>query len=136
MPAIDIVDETFVAAPRARVAAVVADRARWRGWWPGLDLVVYMDRGLDGIRWTVTGELVGSAEIWLEAWQQGVILHAYLRADPTIPGSPTQPRAVPATPRGLRHLRVLRERHAIAFKRQAWAIKDELEAVGQARGVS
>ena len=136
MPMIDLIDETFVLASRARLAGVVGDRARWRAWWPGLTPVVYLDRGLDGIRWTVSGELVGSAEIWLEGHPNGVLLHYYLRADPTVPGSPTRPRPTPTSARGQRQVAALARRQAIAWKRHAWAIKDELELENLARGAS
>lgn len=127
MPGVDLVDETFVVVERARLAQIVADPARWRLWWPGLSLVVFMDRGLDGIRWTVTGDLVGSSEIWLEAMGDGVLLHYYLRADPTVPGSGTRPREIPASARGRREIDRLRRRHAVAWKRTVWALKDEVE---------
>ena len=60
MPSVDLVDETFVVVSPHTVAAVVGDPQRWRTWWPGLQLSVFMDRADEGIRWTVTGELVGS----------------------------------------------------------------------------
>lgn len=120
-------DETYVVVERARLAAVVADPARWRQWWPTLDLTVFMDRGLDGVRWSVTGELLGSAEIWLEAYGDGVIVHYYLRGEPTVPGSPTTARSLPDSARGRREMDRLRRSHAIAWKRVAWALKDEME---------
>ena len=125
--AVNLVDETFVVVERTRIAAVVADPIRWRAWWPGLSLTVFMDRGLDGIRWSVTGDLVGSCEIWLEAVADGVLVHFYLRADPTVPGAPTRPRALPASSRGRREIDRLRRRQALAWKRAVWALKDELE---------
>lgn len=127
MPTVDLVDETYVVAERTRIAAVVADPARWRAWWPGLDLVVFMDRGLDGIRWSVTGELVGSCELWLEAQGDGVLVHYYLRVDPTTPGSRTSPRQLPESARGRREVDRLRRRQAMAWKRVIWALKDEME---------
>lgn len=125
--AVNLVDETFVVVERTRIAAVVADPARWRTWWPGLSLTVFMDRGLDGIRWSVTGGLVGSCEVWLEAVADGVLVHYYLRADPTVPGAPARPRALPASARGRREIDRLRRRQALAWKRAVWALKDELE---------
>lgn len=93
-----------------------------------------MDRGLEGIRWTVTGALVGSAEIWLEAFSDGVIVHYYLRADPTIPGSRTESRDFTASPRAQRELATMRARHATRWKQTVWALKDELEA-GRSTGM-
>ena len=123
----DLVDETFVVVERARLASVVADPARWRQWWPTLELTVFMDRGIDGVRWSVTGELMGSAEIWLEAYADGVIVHYYLRGEPTVPGSPATPRTLPDSARGRREMDRLRRQHALAWKRVVWALKDEME---------
>lgn len=128
MPVIDLVDETFIVASPARLAAVVADRRRWQAWWPELRLDVFMDRGEQGIRWSVTGALVGSAEVWLEPFGDGAIVHYYLRADPTAPQSTTQSRALPDSPRGRRTADRLRRAHALAWKTTVWALKSELEA--------
>ena len=114
MPALDLVDETFVAAPPARVAAVVRDPARWTRWWPDLTLGVFQDRGDAGVRWNVRGALTGSMEVWLEPYADGVILHHYVRCDP----------AGQIAGRALRRERRRRQRHA---KRLFWAVKDELE---------
>jgi len=124
---VDLVDETYVVVERARIAGVVADPTRWRQWWPALDLAVFMDRGLEGVRWSMTGELVGSAEIWLESHGDGVIVHFYLRGEPTVPGSPATPRALPRSSRGRREMDRLRRRHALAWKRIVWSLKDEME---------
>jgi hypothetical protein len=129
---VDLIDETFVVAAPAELSAVVHDPQRWRAWWPGLRLTVFMDRGDQGIRWSVTGDLVGSAEIWLEPFGDGVVVHHYLRADPTRPGSPTEPiEGDPAKQR--RQADRIRRRHALAWKRSVNALKDELEA-GRAPG--
>lgn len=133
MASVDLVDETFIVVDPPRIAAVVADPSRWEVWWPGLTLTVFMDRGLQGVRWSVTGDLVGSAEIWLEEHGDGVIVHYYLRVDPTEPGSRTQARVLPASARGRREIDRIRRRHAWAWKRIIWAMKDELEA-GRAPG--
>lgn len=124
---VDLVDETYVVVERGRLAAVIADPSRWRQWWPSLDLTVFMDRGLDGVRWSITGELIGSAEIWLEAWGDGVLVHYYLRGEPTVPGSATTARRLPDSARGRRELDRLRRHHAIAWKRVVWSLKDEME---------
>lgn len=131
MPALDLVDETYVVVDRARIAAVVADPRRWREWWPDLSLTVFMDRGLDGIRWSATGAWVGSVEIWLEPVGDGVLLHHYLRLDR--PGPEGVPLPAATDPRGRRRDARARARRARDWKRSAWALKDELEA-GRAPG--
>lgn len=112
MAQLDLVDETFVVADPARVAAAVRDPDRWRRWWPDLRLGVFQDRGDAGVRWNVRGALVGSMEVWLEPWGDGVLLHHYVRCDPA-GGGTVRPRE-----------RRRRQRHA---KRVFWALKDELE---------
>ncbi len=126
-PPADLVDETFVVADRALIARRIANPALWREWWPDLRLSVVNDRGLDGIHWSVAGALSGTAEIWLEPWQDGVIVHWFLRS-----GLP---------PRGSRDTGLrdgdgdrLRRRYATAFKRRIHALKDDLER-GRPAGV-
>ena len=86
-----------------------------------------MDRVLDGIRWSITGGLIGSAEIWLGVYGDGVLVHYYLRGEPTVPGSATTARSLPDSARGRRELDRLRRHHAIAWKRVVWSLKDEME---------
>lgn len=124
MHLLDLVDETYIAAPSDALAVAVADPARWRTWWPARRLEVFMDRGPKGQRWSVSGDVVGSSEIWLEAYRDGTILHYYLRADPA------------GADRGSRPLRRqqidrLRRAEATAWKRSVWALKQEFE--GQRR---
>jgi hypothetical protein len=132
VPAVDLVDETYVVVDRATVAAVVADPARWRAWWPDLTLVVFMDRGLDGIRWSASGRWVGSLEIWLEQVGDGVLVHHYARLDPADPATGVA-RPVPTDLAGWRRAAKARGARARAWKRTVWALKDELEA-GRAVG--
>lgn len=124
----EIVDETVIVVRRETLAAVVADRARWGAWWPGLEATVTVDRGVDGCRWTVTGGLVGIAEIALTPVVTGVLVRYALTADPTAPGSRTRPRRLPDSPHGRRELADLRRRHALAWKATVWSLKDELES--------
>lgn len=90
MPAVDVIDETFLAVPPSSVAAAFADSRAWRRFWPDLDLEVYADRGDAGVRWTVRGALVGTMEVWLEPVLDGTVLHYFLRADfpPGLSGKP------------------------------------------------
>jgi hypothetical protein len=120
MPLVDLVDDTFVVADPGRVATLVRDPASWRRWWPDLTLTVREDRGHKGVRWAVDGPLVGTSEIWLEPFGDGVLVHYYLRADPTgrVPAGATARR---------RFADRLRRRHALAWKRTVHALKDEME---------
>ena len=126
MPAVDLVDETFVVADRASLAAVVSDPRRWALWWPGLALTVFMDRGLDGIRWSVAGRWIGSLEIWLEEVGDGVLVHHYARLDPVDPHTGGA-RPVPTDLAGRRRAARARAARATAWKRSVWSLKDELE---------
>jgi hypothetical protein len=133
---VDLVDETFVVAAPDAVARVVHDPARWQSWWPDLELTVFMDRGTAGIRWSVTGALTGSAELWLEPVGDGVVVHYFLRAAAGASGAP-EPLGASATRRSARAADRLRHRRSVAWKRCANALKDELEggrAAGQPRG--
>ncbi|HEY1569737.1 MAG TPA: polyketide cyclase / dehydrase and lipid transport [Pseudonocardiaceae bacterium] len=90
VPAVDVIDETFLVAPPKVVAALFAQPATWRRYWPDLTLAVYADRGDQGLRWTVRGALVGTMEVWLEPVLDGTVLHYFLRADPPRPATPRQ----------------------------------------------
>lgn len=113
VPLIDLVDDTFVVAPADRLAGEVADPQRWRAWWPDLHLTRTRDRGVKGQQWRVDGALVGTAEIWLEPWGDGVLVHFYLRCD------------LPSGARGRPEHE--RRRRAQDWKRVIHALKDQLE---------
>jgi hypothetical protein len=83
MNSIQIADETFVCADPVAVGIQVADRSNWLRWWPDLRLTVVEDRGPMGHRWTVTGALTGTMEVWLEPVLDGVILHYFMHAEPS-----------------------------------------------------
>ncbi|AJW38700.1 hypothetical protein NY08_668 [Rhodococcus sp. B7740] len=82
MSSIQVADQTFVAASGERVAHAFASPARWRRWWPDLNLTITEDRGEKGIRWAVRGGVVGTMELWLEPALDGVIVHYFLHAEP------------------------------------------------------
>ena len=126
MPSVDVVDETFLAVPPSVVAAEFAAPARWPELWPDLYLEIVTDRGDEGIRWTVTGALVGSMEVWLERVLDGTVLHYFLRADHA--GRDGRPAVAP--PRRAAAESRARQRAAKAI---AFACKDRLEA-GRAPG--
>ncbi|WP_199443327.1 polyketide cyclase / dehydrase and lipid transport [Umezawaea beigongshangensis] len=115
MPSVDVVDETFLAVPPNVVRAAFADPAAWDEHWPDLQLDVYLDRGDEGLRWTVGGALVGTMEVWLEPVLDGTLLHYFLRADP--PGGPAP------LPRALKEVR----RRQLAAKEVALGLKLVLE---------
>jgi len=125
VPAVDLVDETFVVADVAQLAAVVADPSSWARWWPDLTLTVFMDRGPQGMRWSVTGGWVGSLEIWLEPVGDGVLLHHYARLDRALVDGCPEPE--PAGHAGRRRAARQRARRARAWKREVWRLKDDLE---------
>src|ERR1700741_3409838 len=82
MHSIQVADQTFVAADPADVGRAVSDAASWRRGGPYLRLEVVEDRREKGIRWTVTGALTGTMEVWLEPLLDGVILNYFLHAEP------------------------------------------------------
>jgi len=121
MNSIQIADETFVAADGARVGAAVADRSSWRRWWPDLRLQVVEDRAEKGIRWTVTGALTGTMEVWLEPMMEGldgVVLHYLLHAEPT---------GLPAWELAKLNLAKMTHRRRVAGKIMAFEVKTTLE---------
>lgn len=130
---INIADDTVIYAPTSDLGAIIRDQSTWVRWWPDLTLQVYGDRGEKGLRWTVTGALVGSSEIWLEAiegapaGEVATIVHYYLRASPTRSGSEIQSRSMTNSAREQREIHKLRERHVLAWKRSVWALKDSME---------
>jgi len=123
---IQIADETFVAADPAAVGRAVADRDAWRRWWPDLRLTVVEDRGELGQRWTVTGALTGTMEIWLEPMLDGVLLHYFLHAEPS---------GAAAWQLARMDLAKLTHQRRVAGKRMAFEVKRRLEA-GRPIGVS
>lgn len=107
---IDVVDETFVDAAPGVIRAQLDDQAWADQVWPHVRREVVRDRGVKGIRWTVTGQVVGEMEVWIEPWWEGAVVHHYLRGH----RQPTAPRDV-AT------------RHVLRWKRAVHGLKDRLE---------
>jgi hypothetical protein len=139
--ALDVIDETFVLAARAEVAAAFADPEQWPRLWPDLDLTVFADRGEAGFRWSVTGRWVGSAEVWCEpvvlgpstssptpggatAGEEGTVLHWFLRLDPA-PGAAGDPARRLLRGRSGPAREALRRQRAA--KQIAFGLKDSLE---------
>jgi hypothetical protein len=118
---VDVVDETFLVVPPRSLAVIFADPVRCREFWPDLRLSVYADRGNEGLRWTVSGALVGTMEVWLEPVLDGTVLHYYLRAEPA-----GRDGTVRQVSRGAATAEV--HRRQLAAKRLAFELKDSLEA--------
>jgi hypothetical protein len=119
MNSIQIADETFVAADPAEVGRAIADPVSWRRWWPDLRLTVVEDRGAVGHRWTVTGALIGTMEVWLEPVLDGVVLHYFLHAEPA---------AAAAWQLARMNLPKMNHRRRVAGKNMAFEVKSTLEA--------
>ncbi|MCV7385207.1 polyketide cyclase / dehydrase and lipid transport [Mycolicibacter longobardus] len=118
MNSIQVADQTFVAASGAQVGAAVSDRSSWQRWWPDLQLQVVEDRADKGVRWTVSGPLTGTMEIWLEPALDGVLLHYFLHAEPT---------GVTGRQLARMNLAKLNHRRRVAGKRMAFEVKERLE---------
>jgi hypothetical protein len=119
MNSIQIADETFVAADPIEVGMAIGDPESWRRWWPDLRLTVVEDRGEVGHRWTVTGSVTGTMEIWLQPVLDGVILHYFLHAEPS---------GVAAWQLAKMNLAKMNHRRRVAGKDMAFEVKRRLEA--------
>jgi hypothetical protein len=118
MSSIQVADQTFVAADAARIGAAVADRSNWPRWWADLRLEVVEDRGAAGIRWSVTGPLTGTMEIWLEPTLDGTLLHYFLHAEPS---------GATASQLARMNLAKMTHRRRVAGKKMAFEVKTALE---------
>lgn len=118
MNSIQVADQTFVAADAALVGAAVADPACWRRWWADLRLQVVEDRAEKGVRWSVTGALTGTMEVWLEPALDGVVLHYFLHAEPS---------GVTAAQLARMNLAKMTHRRRVAGKKMAFEVKSALE---------
>lgn len=126
MPDIDVVDSTWICTRPATLAAIVAEPANWRRWWPGLDLTVDEWRGTKGVRWTVgpseRGSVAGSMEVWLEPQFDGVVAHFFLRLDGT-----------DGRPLGRRRIRRLTDKYRVLAKDLFWSLGNQLDPARVAR---
>jgi hypothetical protein len=119
MNSIQVADQTFVAADPVEVGRAVADPASWRRWWPDLHLTVIEDRGAVGHRWSVTGALTGTMEVWLEPSLDGVILNYFLHAEPA---------GAAAWQLAKMNLAKLTHQRRVAGKKMSFELKQKLEA--------
>jgi uncharacterized protein YndB with AHSA1/START domain len=123
---IQVADQTFIAAPPERVAELLSSRAQWRRWFSDLELEVREDRGPAGFRWGVSGQLVGTMEVWLEPVMDGTIAHYFLHCEP-----------VGVSPSDLATLDLagMNRKRRVDGKVMSFQLKRELEA-GRAAGVA
>ena len=70
------------------------------------------------MRWKLSGAVEGTAEVWLDEFGDGTVVHTYLRGEPASGG----PR------KRWRRERWVRRRYALPLKRHLTAVKDALEA--------
>jgi hypothetical protein len=127
VPEIEVVDSTWICVRPAVLAALVAEPANWRRWWPDLDVAVREWRGEQGVLWIVRpgrDGLAGSMELWLEAAHDGVVAHYFLRLDRT-----------DGRPLGRRRAARLADGHRRRAKRLFWGLGDQLDP-GRIRRVS
>ena len=126
MPDIDVVDSTWICTRPSTLAAIVAEPANWRRWWPGLDLTVDEWRGQKGVRWNVgpseRGRVRGSMEVWLEPQFDGVVAHFFLRLDGT--GGRALSR---------RRVRKLTDKYRFRAKDLFWSLGNQLDPARVAR---
>ncbi|MGK2880673.1 MAG: polyketide cyclase / dehydrase and lipid transport [Mycobacterium sp.] len=118
MNSIQVADQTYIAAAPGVVGNAVATSSSWLRWWPDLRLDVIEDRNDKGIRWTVTGALTGTMEIWLEPMLDGVVLHYFLHAEPA---------GVAAWQLAKLNLAKVNHRRRVAGKEMAFEVKRVLE---------
>lgn len=111
VPAVDIHDETFVAADASALRARIVEAGLVDRWFPELSTRVFMDRGDKGVRWSVSGELDGSLEVWLEDVPRGTLVHWFVRADPS----------------SGREARRIRDRYVDTLNAGMFALKDSAE---------
>ena len=109
---VDIVDDTFIRAAPERIRAGL-DHTSVQRVWPHLSLQVRRDRGVKGMRWTVSGQVDGEMEVWIEPYRDGAIVHHYVRGT-----------------RGARAPRDVAIRHTLRWKRAVHRLKDSLEEAG------
>jgi len=84
VPTVDIADETYVAVAPDVLAPMLTAPSLLDEWFPALRFEVFMDRAEKGTRWSITGEVEGSMEVWLEPMAAGTLVHWFVRGEPTL----------------------------------------------------
>jgi hypothetical protein len=114
VPVLDISDQAFVARSPAAVRSCSQGPCGLAGWVPGIGLDVVVDRQDQGVLWRAVARdpagrrWAGTAEVWLEPWHDGTVVHLYVRLDPA-EGEPPGARAT------ARWREALRDRWRAAF---------------------
>jgi hypothetical protein len=107
---VDVVDDTFVRAAPPTIREALGGPEVWASLWPHLRLTVARDRGDKGWRWTVTGQVEGDMEVWIEPWWDGAIVHHYM-GGVGMPGAPAD----------------VQRRHVLRWKAWVHHLKDTVE---------
>lgn len=107
---VDVVDDTFVRAAPEAIRAALDGPALWAALWPHLRLTLVRDRGVRGWRWSVTGQVEGDMEVWIEPWWDGAVVHHYVRGV-RMPGAPAD----------------VQRRHVLRWKAWVHHLKDTVE---------
>ncbi|GIG68968.1 hypothetical protein Pen01_52630 [Phytomonospora endophytica] len=116
VPALDLIDDTYMACSPETLAPLVSAPALAAELWPEWRVSVTEERGVEGVRWKVGGPVAGSTEVWIERYRdRGALVHVYVRVDPT--GKPWSPRETERR----------RERLRRRVKAVMWRVKDEVE---------
>ena len=100
-PSLDVSDDSFLRLAPGRIAPLLGSRHFLRHAMPSLCLTRPQDRGAEGRRWQARAgrpgrRWDGTAEVWLEPWHDGTLVHLYVRLEPR--------RARGAPPRRARRL--------------------------------
>lgn len=120
-PRVDVSDDSFVPLAPARLAPHLDRPSFLRRSLPGVHLSRCEDRGVKGRRWqAVAGPLGrrwdGTAEVWLEPWHDGTLVHLYVRLRP-------RRRRLPLAA-GARRARRMQDRVRRTWKRELHAWRD------------
>lgn len=77
---VHIADKAYLPVEPSLLAQALAAPSQWPQWFPALHFHLTDDRGDLGLRWTVSGAVEGTSEIWLEAYPEGngTFLHYFL----------------------------------------------------------
>lgn len=86
-PSLDVSDDSFLRLAPGGIAPLLARADFLRRALPSLSLTRSEDRGEEGRRWRARAGRLGrrwdgTAEVWLERWHDGTLVHLYVRLEP------------------------------------------------------